>query len=208
MSIRSALVGVLFVLALVGVANMVSAHDGDPDVVHTCVGKPTVSKGADIRVFQAGEACPKDTTSLHLAMPGAGGGSGLEVRDANDQPIGPLVGINAVAVVGDGRAFQTNVSEGGFSSPFSFPFVFTTADCTGTAYAFSSGSTSVIQLAIHMAGKVYFPKPPAVSTTVQSGKDVNGSCGPPVFGPGTFNLIPYGEIDVSGFVPPFHVVIP
>lgn len=205
MSIRLVLAGALFILATAGIVNMVSAHDGNPDVVHTCVGKSAGSKGADIRVFEPTAVCPKDTTSLHLAMLGTSGGSGLEVRDANDQPIGPLVDTHAVAVVGDGRAFRTNAGEGGFSTNFYFPFYFTTADCTGPAYGFLGYFSGVIQTAVYMAGKVYFPKPPAVSTTVHSVKDANGSCGATS---GTFNLAPYGEIDVSGFVPPFHVVVP
>jgi len=52
---------------MVGIVNMVSAHDSDPDVVHPCVGKPTGSKGADIRVFEPGAACPKDTTSFQAS---------------------------------------------------------------------------------------------------------------------------------------------
>jgi hypothetical protein len=152
--------------------------------------------------------------------PGTPGVSPALVVDSLNTTVGQLIGRSngngeLLVRIGDDAFFAT-ANKAGFS--FNGRLLYTVAGCVGTAYMTGASATALANAALISSNTAWVvdtslePQtvvaPPGTSNMYYS-RLINtttgalGACGPLPFG--TITLTPLKAIDLSGFVPPFHL---
>ena len=205
-------------LAIAAAATTVHSHGGDPSLVHSCVkkGKP--------RIVGPSDTCKSGETALDWPK-GAGGGSGLVLKDANGAVLGPFDTTfgNVILTAPDATPVVANPGPEGFNEVL--PLFYESTDCSGSGLVLRSGFSFVgSEVGVH-GGTLYYAPTSATTKTVQS-RDFRpttaGACPSPFvfispdrcccpktpcFGEDTEPFASPKTLDISGFVPPFHAEI-
>ena len=201
-------------LAIAAAATTVHSHGGDPSLVHSCV------KNGNLRIVGPSDSCKSNETALDWPK-GAGGGSGLVLKDANGTVIGPYdaAGHTVFLSSPDGPVY-VSVDSTGFQGVSSIIFYYTSTDCSGPGLLRPQGDLIRFPAGSLQGGLYYYPSSGTTMTinSLDSRPLTSVQCGgggvfiPPdrccyqiVFSASFAS--PPQPLDISGFVPPFHVEI-
>ena len=210
--VRLAALFIGFVLVLA--APEVKAHGGDASFIHSCV------KNGKLRIVGPSDSCKPGATALDWPKTG----SGLVLKDANGTFIGPYDygsgGVFLSSLDGPVVAF---VGPTGFYQTSSFGFLYASTNCSGPKLIQPRGGLVRNEMGT-LEGTLYYFPIPGTTMTINSG-DVRPSTpaqcvypgqvfispniccctAPGCLNPFTGSIRPVGTLDISGFVPPFHV---
>ena len=202
-----------FGFVLVLIAPEVQAHGGDPSLIHGCV-----SKHGRLRIVGPSDTCKPHETALDWPK-GAGGGSGLVLKDANGTVIGPYDAVLQTVFLSspDGPVY-VQVDSTGFQGVSSIAFYYTSTDCSGPGLMQAQGDLIRYPAGSLQGGLYYYPSSGTTMTvnSIDLRPSTAVSCSgvfiPPdiccffVSYSSSFGSPPQ-PLDISGFVPPFHLEI-